>query len=108
MAHLNSKHTGQISLTLDSAIPGFESLEKLYQPLIIQGNTVMTFVLSALQQTAAQRDTDGWRFAGVDSLTFEAGDGTVKSYEGAYNEAFASNRPVLPLTSFDHTYFSTG
>ena len=116
MAHLGFKHTAFIdlpgnALAVNSNIPSIESLE-VHQllPIIIQGNTVATFVLSALQTTHEQRDTLGQEYAGIDQLTFNPGDGNeIKRYSGKYNNAFAPNlsATVLPLTSFDHTYYST-
>jgi len=117
MAHLGFKHSafidlpGSGTLTINGNIPSVKSFEVHETlPFIIQGNTVATFVLSALQPTAAQRDTLGQSYAGIDQLIFDPGDGSsIKKYKGQYNNAFAFNlsATVLPLTSFQHTYFST-
>ena len=114
MAHLGFKHTTFIdlpgnTLTINGNIPSFKSLEvHEFLPVIIQGNTIATFVLSGLQTKTSERSTLGQEYAGIDQVIFDPGDGNaVKKYSGKFLPAFATDQTVLPLTSFEHTYYST-
>ena len=112
MAHLDSKHTIHIDLDypanpIGTVVPSIESIEYYYPPVIIQGNTIANFSLSALQKDDSERTADGWEYCGVDSLTFTYGDASEITFPGADNSRFSSSTSVLPITNIDHTYFSS-
>ena len=123
MAHLGSKHSAFIDLTAGpgigpgSSIPSVESLVYHYEPIVIQGNTIAQFALSGLQFDVDEKEALGWKYAGLDELIFEFGDGVQETYNGKYDKRFgtgftnagvlSTQVTVLPLTSLEHTYFST-
>ena len=116
MAHLGSKHSAFIDLTAGpgigpgSSIPTVESLVYHYEPIIIQGNTITQFALSGLQFDVDEKEALGWKYAGLDELIFEFGDGVQETYSGKYDKRFgtgftntgvlSTQVTVLPLNKF--------
>jgi len=101
MAHLDSKHTLTVNLSN-------------YQPLdnsatfitreAIQGNTVVTFLLSGIQSDVRDFHSDK---PGFNSVEIDFGDplSTGKTTYSAKFSAGVTN--TLPFTSISHTYFTS-
>lgn len=100
MAHLDSKHTLTVNLSnyqpLDSSV-NFITREA------IQGNTIVTFLLSGIQ-------SDVWDFhsdkPGFNSVEIDFGD-SMSNGKTTYSAKFRNGvTDTLPFTSISHTYFT--
>ena len=98
MAHLDSKHTLNVHLSGYQPIASNVTFNSVYP---IQGNTVVTFVLSSIQNSLA--DGSGG-FRGVEVRFTEAGENVF--YPAKFNTT-TFDTLELPFTTLQNTYFSS-
>lgn len=101
MAHLDSKHTLTVNLSnyqpLDNSVT-FVTREA------IQGNTVVTFLLSGIQSDVREFHSDK---PGFNSVKIDFGD-PLSVGKTTYSAKFSAGvTNTLPFTSISHTYFTS-
>ena len=101
MAHLDSKHTLTVNLSnyqpQDSSV-NFVSREA------IQGNTVVTFLLSGIQSDIIDFHSDKPGFNSVEIDFGDPASSGITTYSAKFSGGVTN---TLPFTSISHTYFTT-
>ena len=100
MAHLDSKHT--LTVNLSNYQPQDSSVSFITREAI-QGNTVVTFLLSGIQTDVIDFHSDK---PGFNSVEIDFGDPAsrgVTSYSAKFSGGVTN---TLPFTSISHTYFT--
>ena len=100
MAHLDSKHT--LTVNLSNYQPQDSSVNFISREAI-QGNTVVTFLLSGIQSDVLDFHTDK---PGFNSVEIDFGD-PMSAGKTTYSAKFSAGvTNTLPFTSISHTYFT--
>lgn len=101
MAHLDSKHT--LTVNLSNYQPVDSSVNFITREAI-QGNTVVTFLLSGIQSDVRDFHSDK---PGFNSVEIDFGD-PMSNGKTTYSAKFRNGvTDTLPFTSISHTYFTS-